>query len=158
MTPDEIIDRANKGDTSLSKRKYSPREQWEAPGGADAYGAGWEGVSLKEKKVADLSHSHKRKFPTDVTQINEPVTLSHGRLGKDRPTLSEGHHRLAFAEHHGIPFIPVEHVMPSQSWVHMQDIMSDRRNQPPEPEPEYPPIKVYRLSTGLTMHTDDVIK
>jgi hypothetical protein len=154
MTPDEIIDRANKGDTSLSKRKYSPREQWEAPGGADVYGAGWEGESLRAKKVADFEHSHKRRFASGISHM-EPVTLSHGRLGKDLPTLSEGHHRLAYAELHGVPFVNVEHVLPSPSWVEMQNILSETGRRPPrKPSPSYQGPKIYTLSSGLTMRSE----
>jgi hypothetical protein len=57
----------------------------------------------------------------------------------------------------GNQFLNVEHVLPAQSWVDMKNHMSDRAKEPPPPSDHYPPIKLYRLSSGGTMHTDGFI-
>ena len=157
MSTDELIEKVNKGDSSLGK-EATPREQWEAPGGADTYGGRWKGQPLAAKKQADLEPggSHHRHFSRGFDRM-EPIMIQHGRLGKDRPTLSEGHHRLAWAQMHGISHLPVEHAMPSESWVEMKNYMSEKKKEPPPAPDVYPPIKVYRLSSGGTKRTDYLI-
>lgn len=128
MTPDELVDKVNKGDTAY--QRVAPRQQWEGPGSADLYGHRWSEKSLQEKKTFDLQPggTHHEAFAGKPWGTVPPVTIQHGRPGK-APMLTEGHHRLAWAQMHGTPFINVEHHFPSASWVEMDAILSDERKQ-----------------------------
>ena len=117
MTPDEIIDRTNK----LDSRYYdpydnraegaSPRFQWEDPRGGTPSVHGEEPFvrsrSLREEKLAGIEKRPDFEKPFDTMP---PVELTHyRRYGSKRPLLSQGHHRLAWAEKKKIPYIAVTH-------------------------------------------------
>jgi hypothetical protein len=102
MSPDEIIDTASKGDSRIVGPGTTPREQWERPD--SSYYS-----SLREEKLEETEYSasgfHGRPFAT-----MPPVELTHGHpVSPDRPMLTEGHHRLAWTEDRGIPFMAVKH-------------------------------------------------
>jgi hypothetical protein len=143
---DELVEHAYKGDSNIGG---SPRQQWEDPGGAGGYGEEWEQKSLKAKKTADLQPggSHHEKFAGKDWLEAPPVELRHFSSGAT--TLSEGHHRLAWAQIHGISHVAVSHeIVPPRP----PSVLDN-----PPPSDHWPPIKVYRLSTGGTMRTDYLI-
>ena len=161
MHTDDIVNTVRKGDSGLDKA--SPRDQWEAPGGADVYGHEWEGKSLRQKKTADLLHggSHHHKFYGRDWDTAPPVTLWHPRNYESThgPELAEGHHRLAWAQMHGYQWMAVEHDLPTPEEVKRRQEHSDvMRAIRERPEESYPPIKVVRLSTGGTIRTDHYIR
>jgi len=107
MTPQEIIDTTHKVDSQHSPMHSdtpgTPREQWERE---NEYG-----VSLKKYKQAALRSDNsgkKEKFdrPWDTAP---PVHIAHGAEGMEGPVLMDGHHRLAHAEMHNIPYMAVQH-------------------------------------------------
>jgi hypothetical protein len=115
MTPDEIIDTADKGDTLFSweHKRFgqppTPRDQWEAEG------SGHHGSSLRDLKRENLSDWSKKRGSFDKPfETMPPVHLMAQQYSnfKDAPRrklLVDGHHRLALAEHRGHPYIAVMH-------------------------------------------------
>jgi hypothetical protein len=106
MTPQELIDTADKADTRIAAMpggpEPTPREQWEHP-------LSGEKTSLRDERRQANAAQSGRSF-----EEAPPVALFHGG-SSGRLRLSDGHHRLAHAEEHGIPFIAVEHHFP-KSW------------------------------------------
>lgn len=105
MTPDEVIDSADKLDSALHSRYHGedsphPREQWERPN--------QHGVSLRDYKRAALrsDNSGKKEKFNRSWDTAPPVELAH--YGS-RKTLVDGHHRLAWAEMRKIPYMAVTH-------------------------------------------------
>lgn len=128
MHTDDIVDKVSKGD-SFHRGKWTPREQWERPGGAEGY-QGYDEASLREKKTEDLQPggSHHDKFARQAhrPQMMPPVEIYHSYLGKT-PQLTEGHHRLAWAQMHGTPYLNVEHRIPERDYLVMEQARSERR-------------------------------
>lgn len=106
MTPDEIIDTADKLDSPHHNRydpssSPHPREQWERDN--------QHGVSLRDYKRGALRSDNsgkKEKFEGRSWDTAPPVELAH--YG-NRATLVDGHHRLAWAEMRKIPYMAVTH-------------------------------------------------
>lgn len=100
MTPGEIIDTTQKADyrPPLGERSGTPREQWEKK---NYYGSK---RSLKDEKTEDLISRDKYKFVTRESM--PPVSIRHTATMKH---LTDGHHRLAFAELDKMPWVPVTH-------------------------------------------------
>lgn len=121
MTPDEIIDTVHKNDSRLSGHMWSPRAQWEHPESGYDYKNSAADVSLRQEKLGRLEQNEhvKKDFnrswlsapPVEIFHAPESGRFPSGRKSAWQPgkTLTEGHHRLAYAEQKKIPYIAVTH-------------------------------------------------
>jgi hypothetical protein len=117
MTPDEIIDTAHKSDSMHTRFGYdmdlgdaaTPRQQWEReyfdPHGSPAvkYGA-----ALREEKLIEVDGGayYSPEEKNAIAHDGRPLELLHT---PEKTYLSDGHHRLAYHERQGTPYLPVKH-------------------------------------------------
>jgi hypothetical protein len=104
METERVIDEMHKGDYMgpLNASTFpTPREQWEYPPRS-----GW--YSLRDEKRDELDdiqrHGSSRRSHFSRQRANqalEPIEVVNS-------SLYEGHHRLAYAEDEGMPYLPVK--------------------------------------------------
>lgn len=123
MTPQELIAGTHKvdsrffdtrhdpGRTEQDRSTHTPTEQWEAPN-SSKYG-GNRGVTLRREKQNDLEQSQRGggnagwlKFHREPFATMPPIELQYWH-DEHRPTMMQGHHRLAHAETQGISHLAV---------------------------------------------------